>query len=68
MLIRSMTTVRRTPEGLRTAEEKHHLLLYRQQDVEAVLTETGFEVEVRDGYAPELVYPGLPVYLARKPG
>jgi len=68
MLVRSMTTVRRTPDGLRTDEEKHHLLLYRRQDVEAVLSETGFEVEVRDGYTPELVYPGLPVYLARKPG
>jgi len=67
MLIRSMTTVRRTPEGLRTDEEKHHLLLYRREDVEAVLGEAGFEVEVRDGYAPGLVYPGLPVYLARKP-
>jgi SAM-dependent methyltransferase len=66
MLVRTMKTVRRGPDGLSSAEEKHHLLLYAREDVEAVLRETGFEVEVRDGYTPELVYPGLPVYLARK--
>ena len=63
-----MQTVRRGPDGLSSAEEKHHLLLYRREDVEAILREAGFEAEVREGYAPDLVYPGLPVYLARKPG
>jgi SAM-dependent methyltransferase len=67
MLVRTIKTTRRTPEGLRSDEEKHHLLLYRREDVESVLRESGFEVEVRDGYAPDLVYPALPVYLARKP-
>jgi len=68
MLVRTMKTVRRGPDGPRTDEEKHHLLLYRREDVEAILREAGLEVEIRDGYAADLVYPGLPVYLARKPG
>jgi len=68
MLVRTMQTVRRGPDGLSSAEEKHHLLLYRRDDVEAILREAGFEAEVREGYAPDLVYPGLPVYLARKRG
>ncbi len=67
MLIRSMSIARRTADGMRTDRIKHHLLLYRQADVEAVLAELGFEVEVRDGYAPGLTLPGLPVYVARKP-
>ena len=67
MLIRQMTISRRTPEGMRTEQIKHHLLLYRRNDVEAVLGELGFEVEIRDGYSEELKLPGLPVYLARKP-
>lgn len=67
MVIRQMTISRRTPEGLRTEQIKHHLLLYRRSDVEAILSELGFEVEVRAGYSPDLEVPGLPVYLARKP-
>ena len=66
MLVREMTTVRRTAEGIRTDSEKHHLLLHRREDVEALLGEAGFEVEVRDGYSEELVIEGLPVYLCRK--
>ena len=68
MVIREMTTVRRGPDGVRTETEKHHLLLYRPEDVLALLGELGFETEVRSGYSPATVYPGLPVYVARRPG
>jgi SAM-dependent methyltransferase len=67
ILVREMQTVRRTPEGARTETVKHHLLLYRREDVVALLTEVGFEVEVRSGYTDATTYPGLPVYVARKP-
>jgi SAM-dependent methyltransferase len=68
MLIREMTTVRRGTAGVRTESEKHHLLLYRREDVLALLGELGFEAELRSGYSPATEYPGLPVYVARKPG
>lgn len=68
ILIREIKTVRRGPDGVRTETEKHHLLLYRREDVLALLGELGFETEVRDGYSASLTYPGLPVYIARKPG
>lgn len=67
MLIREMTTVRRGPDGVRTESEKHHLLLYRREDVLALLGELGFEAELRSGYSAATEYPGLPVYVARKP-
>ena len=67
LMVRTIKTVRRTADGPRTGEEKHHLLLYPQADVEAALREAGFEVEVRDGYSAAVTIPGLPVYLARKP-
>lgn len=67
LMVRTMKTVRRTADGIRTEEEIHHLLLYPRADVEAALRECGFEVEVRDGYSAATAVPGLPVYLARKP-
>ena len=67
MVIREIQTVRRGPDGIRSDSEKHHLLLYRREDVLAMLAEIGFETEVREGYADSLRFPGLPVYIARKP-
>jgi SAM-dependent methyltransferase len=67
ILIRHITTFRKTGNGYRRSEETHRLRLYGRQQVARYLRRAGFQVRVLSGYGRYRFPPGLAGFLARKP-
>jgi SAM-dependent methyltransferase len=65
---REITSFRLIDGGWRRSAESHPLQLHEPASVLAALGRAGFETEVRESYAERLSFPGLQVFIGRKPG
>jgi SAM-dependent methyltransferase len=66
LIARRIITFRNVGSGYRRSEETHHVRLFRREEVERLLTDSGFSVRVRDGYGEMKLPAGRLFFEARK--
>jgi SAM-dependent methyltransferase len=65
VLERAITIFVRDGDRYRRVDEHHVLRLYDAAEVEQLLADAGFDVEVRDGYEEPAAFPGWKVFVNR---
>jgi hypothetical protein len=65
VLERAITIFVRDGDVYRRVDEHHVLRLYEPNAVEQLLTDAGFDVEVRDGYGEWAAFPAWKVFVSR---
>ncbi len=66
LIARRIITFRKVGNSYRRSEETHFVRLFRREGVERLLINSGFSVQIRDGYGDAKLPPGRSLFEARK--